>query len=172
LSIQHFRLLVGIFTDNLFRQRECLILRVAGRHRPASEPHLEWHQRPTPRFPRPSDASCSISSATCGLARSARCMKSGRVPSRSPFQVISSLLCRFRVCRVPIASFRGFSRLLRDARVKRGLSVAEVAEQVGVSQSSIYFWENDHCRPRRANLSTLCKVLKLPARATIQLAAS
>jgi Helix-turn-helix domain len=43
------------------------------------------------------------------------------------------------------------SRHLRDARIKRRLSVAEVAEQVGVRQSSIYFWETDHCRPRTAN---------------------
>ena len=35
------------------------------------------------------------------------------------------------------------SRHLRDARIKRGLSVVEVAEQVGVSTSSIYFWETD-----------------------------
>jgi transcriptional regulator with XRE-family HTH domain len=63
------------------------------------------------------------------------------------------------------------SRLLRDARIKRGLSVAEVAEQIGVSPSSIYFWETDHCRPRQANLSALCKVLKLPVRATMTIAA-
>lgn len=63
------------------------------------------------------------------------------------------------------------SRYLRDARIKRGLSVAEVAEQVGVSQSSIYFWETDYCRPRDANLSALCKVLKLPVRATKAMAA-
>ena len=63
------------------------------------------------------------------------------------------------------------SRHLRDARIKRRLSVAEVAEQVGVSQSSIYFWETDHCRPRAANLSALCKVLKLPVRATREMAA-
>ena len=55
-----------------------------------------------------------------------------------------------------------FSRFLRDARIKRRLSVAEVAEQVGVSQSSIYFWETDRARPREANLNALCKVLKLP----------
>ena len=59
-----------------------------------------------------------------------------------------------------------FSRFLRDARIKRGLSVAEVAEQVGVSQASIYFWENDRVRPRDANLTALCKALKLPVRAT------
>lgn len=64
-----------------------------------------------------------------------------------------------------------FSRILRDARIKRGLSVAEIAEQVGVSYSSIYFWENDYCRPRQANLNTLCKVLRLPIRATMALAA-
>jgi transcriptional regulator with XRE-family HTH domain len=51
------------------------------------------------------------------------------------------------------------SQFLRDARIKRGLSVAEVAEQVGVSQASIYFWENDRVRPRDANLTALCKVL-------------
>jgi transcriptional regulator with XRE-family HTH domain len=62
------------------------------------------------------------------------------------------------------------ARYLRDARTRRGLSVAEVAEQVGVSSSSIYFWETDHCRPREKNLSALCKVLKLPIRATREMA--
>jgi transcriptional regulator with XRE-family HTH domain len=64
-----------------------------------------------------------------------------------------------------------FGRHLRDARVKRGLSVAEVADQVGVSQSSVYFWETDHCRPRDANLNALCKVLRLPLKATREMAA-
>jgi DNA-binding XRE family transcriptional regulator len=53
------------------------------------------------------------------------------------------------------SSFAGY---LRDARIKRQLSVADVAEQVGVSTASIYFWERDHCRPRDANLSALWKV--------------
>jgi DNA-binding XRE family transcriptional regulator len=63
------------------------------------------------------------------------------------------------------------ARYLRDARIKRRLTVAEAADQVGVSSSSIYFWETDHCRPRDANLSALCKVLKLPVRATREMAA-
>jgi transcriptional regulator with XRE-family HTH domain len=63
-----------------------------------------------------------------------------------------------------------FGRHLRDARIKRGLSVNEVAEQVGVNTASIYFWENDRVRPRDANLTALCKALKLPVRATRQLA--
>ena len=65
-----------------------------------------------------------------------------------------------------------FSRMVRDARLRRGLSVAEVAERVGVTPTSIYFWETDHCRPRDANLSALCKVLRLPIRATREIAAA
>jgi transcriptional regulator with XRE-family HTH domain len=30
---------------------------------------------------------------------------------------------------------------LRDARLKRGLTVAEIAENTGVSVASIYLWE-------------------------------
>jgi transcriptional regulator with XRE-family HTH domain len=65
-----------------------------------------------------------------------------------------------------------FGGHLREARIKRRLSVAEVAEQVGVSVQSIYFWENDHVRPRDANLTALCTVLKLPVRATREMAAA
>ena len=64
-----------------------------------------------------------------------------------------------------------FSRYLRDARIKRRLTVAEVAEQVGVSPVSIYYWENDRVRPRDENLSALCRVLKLPIRAMREMAA-
>ena len=63
------------------------------------------------------------------------------------------------------------SRYLRDARIKRGLSVAEVADQVGVSGPCVYFWEMGRTRPRDANLSALCKTLKLPIRATREMAA-
>jgi DNA-binding XRE family transcriptional regulator len=65
-----------------------------------------------------------------------------------------------------------FSRYLRDARIKRRLSVVEVGKQVGVAPASVYFWETDHVRPRDANLSALCKVLKLPVRATREMAAA
>ena len=64
------------------------------------------------------------------------------------------------------------ARYLRDTRVKRGLSVVEVADEVGVSAMSIYLWENDRVRPRDANLSALCKVLRLPIRATREMAAA
>ena len=71
---------------------------------------------------------------------------------------------------IALARKQDFARYLRDARIKRHMSVAEVAEQVGVSTASIYFWENDRVRPREGNLSALCKVLKLPIRATREMA--
>ncbi|HUB47809.1 MAG TPA: helix-turn-helix transcriptional regulator [Acetobacteraceae bacterium] len=54
---------------------------------------------------------------------------------------------------------------LRDARIKRGLSVAEVADRAGVSVASIYLWETGKTQPRDANLTAVCKALKLPIRA-------
>ena len=60
---------------------------------------------------------------------------------------------------------------LRDARLKRGLSVAEVAENAGISAASVYLWETGKHTPRDANLTALCKVLKLPIRATREMAA-
>jgi transcriptional regulator with XRE-family HTH domain len=70
-----------------------------------------------------------------------------------------------------LAKKPSFASYLRNARTKRGLSVAEVADQVGVSASSIYFWETDRVRPRDANLTALCKVLRLPIKATRAMAA-
>jgi len=63
------------------------------------------------------------------------------------------------------------SKHLRNARIERGLSVAEVAERVGVSGPCVYFWEMGRTRPRAENLSALCKVLKLPIKATKAIAA-
>ena len=66
-----------------------------------------------------------------------------------------------------------FARSVREARIRRGfIEVSDVAEEVGVSTASIYFWETDHCRPRDANLTALCKTLKLPIRATREMAAA
>ena len=61
---------------------------------------------------------------------------------------------------------KSLSRQLRAARADRQLSVAELADQIGVSTASIYFWESGRVRPRDANLDALCKILKLPVKAT------
>jgi len=65
----------------------------------------------------------------------------------------------------------GFADHIRNTRIKRKLSVADVADQMGVSQAAVYLWETDRSRPRDANLTALCKVLKLPVRATKAMAA-
>jgi DNA-binding XRE family transcriptional regulator len=64
-----------------------------------------------------------------------------------------------------------FARHIREARISRGLSVVQLAERVGVTGPCIYFWEMGKTRPRDTNLSALCKVLKLPVRATKAMAA-
>ena len=63
-----------------------------------------------------------------------------------------------------------FARHIREARINRGRSDAQLAERVGVSGPCIYFWETGKTRPRDSNLSALCKVLKLPVRLTKDLA--
>jgi transcriptional regulator with XRE-family HTH domain len=64
-----------------------------------------------------------------------------------------------------------FGQVIRTTRRKRDLTAAEVAERVGVSVAAIYLWETDRGRPKPANLSALCRVLRLPIRATEKLAA-
>ena len=81
-------------------------------------------------------------------------------------------LVRQKERNIQLARKPSFARYVRDARMKRGMSVAELARQVGVSQASIYFWERDVCRPRDANLTALCRALKLPIRATRNMAAT
>ena len=45
-----------------------------------------------------------------------------------------------------------FARYLRDARIKRGLSVAELADEVGVSGPCVYFWEMGRARPQETRI--------------------
>jgi DNA-binding XRE family transcriptional regulator len=52
------------------------------------------------------------------------------------------------------------------------MSVAEVADKVGVTAPCVYFWETGKTRPRAENLTALCKVLKLPMRPTKEIAAA
>jgi ribosome-binding protein aMBF1 (putative translation factor) len=73
---------------------------------------------------------------------------------------------------IQMARKPSFSQLIRSTRQQRGLSVVEVAERVGVSGQCVYLWEADKSRPTDTNLSALCKVLKLPIRATKELVAA
>jgi len=68
-----------------------------------------------------------------------------------------------------LARTKSLSRQIRNARQTLGMTVAEVAGAVGVSPVSIYYWESGRVRPRDSNLTALCKVLRLPVRATMAL---
>jgi DNA-binding transcriptional regulator YiaG len=63
--------------------------------------------------------------------------------------------------KVEVVTPASLSTQLHAARIHRGLSVAEVADHVGVSIASVYFWESGRARPRGANLAAICKLFKM-----------
>jgi transcriptional regulator with XRE-family HTH domain len=65
-----------------------------------------------------------------------------------------------------------FGTYLRNARHKQKLRVRDVAAHMDVSDAAVYTWETDRKRPREANLIALCKLLKLPLKATKAMAES
>ena len=68
-----------------------------------------------------------------------------------------------------LARTKSLSKQLREAREGKGFTVAQLANRLGVSQVSIYYWESGRVRPRDANLTALCKALKMPIRETLAL---
>ncbi len=48
--------------------------------------------------------------------------------------------------------------ILRTLRERAGLSVADAAEQIGVSRSLVYAWEKDEKQPEPPNLRAACRV--------------
>src|SRR4051812_33729204 len=54
------------------------------------------------------------------------------------------------------------ARRLRNARMECGLSVAQVAQKVGVSRVSVYCWEAGRTMPLDRSLIALYEVLNLP----------
>jgi DNA-binding transcriptional regulator YiaG len=68
-----------------------------------------------------------------------------------------------------LARTKSLSKQIRQAREVKGFTVAELADRLGVSQVSIYYWESGRVRPRDTNLTALCKALKMPMRETMAL---
>jgi len=62
------------------------------------------------------------------------------------------------------------SDFLHEARLRRGISVRALSDDVGVSPAAIYGWETGRNRPRETNLKAVCRMLKLPIRTTLELA--
>jgi DNA-binding transcriptional regulator YiaG len=68
-----------------------------------------------------------------------------------------------------LARTKSLSKQIRQAREVKGFTVAQLADRLGVSQVSIYYWESGRVRPRDTNLAALCKALKMPVRETMAL---
>lgn len=68
-----------------------------------------------------------------------------------------------------LARTKSLSKQIREAREFKGFTVAQLADRIGVSQVSIYYWESGRVRPRDTNLTLLCKALKMPIRETMAL---
>ena len=53
-------------------------------------------------------------------------------------------------------------KAIADIRKRKGMTQAELAEKLGIQQSSINRWENDHVKPRVATLEKIAAILKVP----------
>jgi transcriptional regulator with XRE-family HTH domain len=56
-------------------------------------------------------------------------------------------------------AFESFGLTLRRLRRGRGLTLAHVADAVGVSKPSVWAWENGKCRPHPARIDKIAAVL-------------
>lgn len=58
-----------------------------------------------------------------------------------------------------------FSKLgpwLNDHLLSRNISPEQLADMVGLSRSSVYFYLQDKTRPSRDSISKICEVLQVP----------
>jgi DNA-binding transcriptional regulator YiaG len=68
----------------------------------------------------------------------------------------------------PLEAVRYSSRSVRAQRQRLGLSAADYGRLVGVSGLTIYNWEHDKARPRKAQLAALVAVRGIGKRDAIQ----
>lgn len=50
---------------------------------------------------------------------------------------------------------------IQEERVKRGVELKDLADKVGVTDSTIWYWENKECNPKPNNLHKLKETLDL-----------
>ncbi len=70
-----------------------------------------------------------------------------------------------------MAKKQSLGSVLRNARLQKGLTLRDLGNAIGVSGSAISHWEAGTNGVRGDNLTAICKALKLPLRATREIAA-
>jgi transcriptional regulator with XRE-family HTH domain len=58
-----------------------------------------------------------------------------------------------------IMALESFGLMLKRLRRRRGLTLAHVADAIGVSKPSVWAWENGKCRPHPARIARIAAVL-------------
>lgn len=54
-------------------------------------------------------------------------------------------------------------KTIKELREERGITQAELAKQIGVTQDSISLWEKNKRIPNTQYIIALCKVFKIPS---------
>lgn len=57
-----------------------------------------------------------------------------------------------------------FGTRLRRLRVERGLTLAQLGEQLDVSKPSVWAWENERARPNKGRISAIARILGVAER--------
>lgn len=57
---------------------------------------------------------------------------------------------------------KGIGQMIRDARIKKGMTQADLAETIGVSQGAVGQWEQGMTIPRPKHIVLLSTLLEIP----------
>lgn len=63
---------------------------------------------------------------------------------------------------------RWFGPRLRELRIARGLTLADLADRAGVDLDSVHRWEKGTRQPSWASVLAVCKALDVPPQAFMQ----
>lgn len=61
----------------------------------------------------------------------------------------------------------GVGAAILEARTKRKMTQAELAEAVGTSQQAVFGWENGKCNPSKKRIPAVARALRIPQRALV-----
>ena len=57
---------------------------------------------------------------------------------------------------------KGIGQMIRDARIRKGMTQADLADNIGVSQGAVGQWEQGMTTPRPRHIVKLSALLEIP----------